>query len=289
MEHSFKKQHTGPKFKKPQAKKPWKPQNKNTQRPASQRDNTTSWEPVAKWYKDIVGTEGHYYHQRIILPGVMKIMDLKNTLDPAVLDIACGQGVLGANLPREVEYIGLDVSPDLIRAATRNDKSKTHSYHVHDVTKPLGISKKNFSHATIILALQNIEHAEKTVLHAAHHLRENGQLIIVLNHPAFRIPRQSMWQVDQDKKIQYRRIDRYASSMTIPILAHPSKGTQSAETLTFHRPISVYSKWLKDAGFLIETIDEWCSDKKSEGGAAKMENRARDEFPLFMTIVARKT
>ena len=47
-----------------------------------------------------------------------------------------------------------------------------------------------------------------------------------------------MWQIDQDKKIQYRRIDRYASSMTIPIQATPSKGEKSLETLTFHNPLS---------------------------------------------------
>ena len=64
-------------------------------------------------------------------------MDLNNTLDAAVLDIACGQGVLGQSISKDVDYVGLDISPDLIRAASRVNKNKKHDYRVQDVTKPL--------------------------------------------------------------------------------------------------------------------------------------------------------
>jgi hypothetical protein len=45
---------------------------------------------------------------------------------------------------------------------------------------------------------------------------------------------------------------------------------------------------LKDAGFAIDVIEEWTSDKESEGRAARMENRSRSEFPLFLAIKAFK-
>jgi hypothetical protein len=45
---------------------------------------------------------------------------------------------------------------------------------------------------------------------------------------------------------------------------------------------------LRNAGFVITRIEEWTSDKESEGKAAKQENRARAEFPLFMAIQALK-
>jgi len=38
---------------------------------------------------------------------------------------------------------------------------------------------------------------------------------------------------------------------------------------------------------VIEKIEEWASDKDSVGKAAKMENRARAEIPLFMAIQAK--
>ena len=73
----------------------------------------------------------------------------------------------------------------------------------------------------------------------------------------------------------------------IPIVAHPGK-KESEETWSFHYPLSAYSEMLFDNGFCIEKIEEWISDKKSTGSKAKMEDRARKEFPLFMAIIARK-
>ncbi len=76
--------------------------------------------------------------------------------------------------------------------------------------------------------------------------------------------------------------------MKIPIQAHPSKGKDSPVTWTFHHPLSSYFQWLNATGFTVETMEEWVSTKESEGKNAKMENRSRAEFPLFLTIVANK-
>lgn len=249
----------------------------------------TSWEPVEKWYQASVGDEGHYYHRQIVIPGVMRLMNLERKEPVALLDLACGQGVLARHLPPNIPYTGLDLSVSLVKAAKSSDTNQRHQYVVADATKPLPLPEDLFTHAAIILALQNMEHPDLALRHLHRHLQVNGELVIVLNHPCFRIPRQSSWQVDQEKKIQYRRLDRYALPLQIPIQAHPSKGVQSPATWSFHHPISAYTRWLKEAGFVITLMEEWCSDKVSTGGAAKMENRSREEFPLFLTIVARKT
>lgn len=256
----------------------------------SKKPVKTSWESSGKWYHSSVGEEGHYYHKQIILPGVLKLLELKQP-DPkiSILDLACGQGVLSRQLPKEVFYTGIDASPLLIQEAKALNRNPDHSFLVGDITKPLPLEKnRQFSHATIILALQNIEHPEKVFQHISPYLKEGGKWIIVLNHPCFRIPRQSSWQVDHEKKIQYRRLDRYASSLKIPIMTHPSKQQESPTTWTFHHSLATYSQWLHESGFVIEQLLEWCSDKVSEGAAAKMENRSREEFPLFLTIVAKK-
>lgn len=249
----------------------------------------TSWEPVKKWYHGAVGEEGHYYHKQIIIPGILRLLDIEAEKAPSsLLDLACGQGVLARHLPEQMDYLGIDASPSLIKEAKKSDKNSLHNYIVSDVTKPLAKQKISFDHATVVLALQNIEHPELVFKNAFQHLKPGGNLLLILNHPCFRIPRQSSWQVDAEKKIQYRRIDRYYSPLKIPILAHPSKGERSPNTWTFHHPLSAYSKWLHDAGFSISLIEEWCSDKTSVGGAAKMENRSREEFPMFMAILAIK-
>lgn len=249
----------------------------------------TSWEPVEKWYNQAVGEEGLYYHKQIILPGVLRLMDLKNTPAPGVLDLACGQGILARQLHANIPYTGIDISTSLVKAAKELDKNAKHHYLVGDATKPLPLKNQLFSHVTVILALQNIEHPLQLFQEANKHLLAQGKLILVLNHPCFRIPRQSSWQVDESKKLQYRRLDRYFTPIKIPIQAHPSKGEKSAETWSFHYSLSAYTAWLREAGFVIEVLEEWCSDKVSTGAVAKMENRSRAEFPLFLTIVASKT
>jgi ubiquinone/menaquinone biosynthesis C-methylase UbiE len=249
--------------------------------------SSTSWEPVQKWYKETVGSEGHYYHRHVILPNLLKMLDLPASHSPSILDLACGNGVLAHHIPKECPYTGVDLSPSLIKAANKSDRNPHHQYVVADITSPLPLDKRNFSHAVILLALQNIEHPGRVFANVATHLMKNGQLILVLNHPCFRIPRQSSWQVDAKQNIQYRRIDRYTSAMKIPIHSTPSKGKMSPSTWSFHYPLHAYSRWLFEAGFAIELIEEWHSDKASQGKAAKMENRARTEIPLFLAIRAR--
>ena len=250
--------------------------------------SSTSWQKVEKWYNEAVGPEGHYYHQHIVLPGVLKLFDLKKAEHVSVLDLACGQGVLARHLSPNVAYTGIDIAPSFIKAAREYDANPKHEYFVGDATKPLSVRKKDFTHAAIILALQNIEHPLLALKNAYEHLQPGGSLVIVLNHPCFRIPRQSSWKIDEQNKIQYRRMDRYFTPLQIPIQAHPSKGEKSVTTLSFHYPLSAYTQWLNEAGFSITLIEEWCSNKESIGKAAKMENRAREEFPLFLTIKAKK-
>lgn len=252
-------------------------------------NKSTSWEGVDTWYSGLVGEEGHYYHQHLILPNVLRLMGLKKTPNPTVLDLACGQGVLGRHLAAEIPYLGVDLSSSFIREAQKMDSSPHHRYLHADITKAFQAEENYFSHATVILALQNVEHPLNVFQNAYRLLRKEGSLLIVMNHPCFRIPRQSSWQVDQEKKWQYRRVDRYFSPMKIPIHTHPGKGKDSSQTWSFHHPLSSYFLWLQQSKFMVEVLEEWCSNKASVGKHAKMENHARAEFPLFLTIKAKRS
>jgi ubiquinone/menaquinone biosynthesis C-methylase UbiE len=263
---------------------------KNFHKNIGGRVRSTSWQGVSKWYNRLTeGGQGHYYHQRIIIPGVLRLLNLSPNIqytNPKILDLGCGNGVLAKSLPDKVEYLGVDLSPALIAEARRTDKNPLHKYLVADGTKPLTIPT-DFTHATMILSLQNMNNASGVIANTSRHLMTGGALVIILNHPMFRIPRQSSWGIEPGRKIQYRRIDKYLSPMAIPVRMNPSD-PMSEETMSYHLPLSEYSKMLNSSGFLIERIEEWTSDKESEGSAARMENRSRSEIPLFMAIVAIK-
>jgi ubiquinone/menaquinone biosynthesis C-methylase UbiE len=246
--------------------------------------NDTSWQSESRAYDNIVGQFGHYYHEHIILPKTMELLSLKR--GDRHLDLGCGQGVLSRWLPKDVEYVGMDLSKDLIQKAKQYSKAKKeHCFLVHDITKPFPFSKEDqFSHATAILVLQNIEKPLEVFQNLKSHLKSGGKFIMVLNHPCFRIPRQSSWGYDEASKIQYRKIYSYMHEQKIPIQMHPGKG--SNVTLSFHYPLSSFMEKLARAGFVLTGIHEWCSDKKSEGARAHAEDRARKEFPLFLTLCA---
>lgn len=252
------------------------------------RSASTSWQKVGKWYNDSVGEEGHYHHQTLIIPNVLKLLQFPKNESSTLLDLACGQGVLSRHLPAGVSYVGIDAASSLIKAAKDYVPLPTHRFIQADVTKNIDFQHPLFTHGTIILAIQNIESPLSVFKNACRFLQPGAPLIIVMNHPCFRIPRQSSWKIDEDQKLQYRRIDRYMSPMQIPIQTHPGKGKDSPQTLSFHHPLSDYSRWLKESGFVIEHIEEWCSTKVSQGRTAKMENRSREEIPLFMAIKAKK-
>lgn len=246
----------------------------------------TSWQRVAPWYNRITKEgQGHYYHKAIIIPNVLRLLNLdKNS---KVLDLGCGNGVLANSLPKYIKYLGIDKSESLVRTAISVYKNTDFKFVVGDVAKPLTIPV-DFTHTAIILALQNIKNPDAAIANAARHMGSGGKLLIVLNHPVFRIPRQSSWGFDEKRKIQFRRIDMYMSPMVIPIRMNPSN-KNSEETLSYHHSLNDYSRYLKSSGFVIESIEEWTSDKESVGRSGKMENRARAEIPLFMAILAIKT
>lgn len=255
--------------------------------PSKAQSKATSWEQDGKWYGDLVGKQGHHYHREVIFPKLLPLLCAGKNETVKIVDLACGDGVLARNLPASTPYVGIDAAPSLIKRAEQLDSDPLHRYIVSDLTKPIkDIPEAPFSHAVIILALQNISSPLALLKNARKLLAPGGKLFVILNHPCFRIPRQSSWGVDADKKIQFRRIDRYLSTMEIPIQSHPSQGQSSTATVSFHYSLATLTAAFFQAGFAIELLEEWCSDKESTGKNKKMEDRARDEIPLFLAVRA---
>jgi ubiquinone/menaquinone biosynthesis C-methylase UbiE len=251
-------------------------------KPSRRRD--TSWQGVANKYQRSVGSSGHYYHQHVVIPEAKKLLDLKP--NDSVLDLGCGQGVLARAIRPDIDYLGVDLSSSLVRLAEKQNRNDRFEFMIADITESLNLPRRDFSHAAIILALQNVEDFSAVINNAAKHLKSGGQFLIVINHPYFRIPRQTSWGIDEKSKLQYRRVNMYMSPLKIPIDMGP--GGEHKLTWSFHNPLSAYSEALAKAGFTIAKVEEWVSDKESEGKAKKMENRSRAEIPLFMAILAEK-
>lgn len=244
----------------------------------------TSWETVSDWYDKIVGDAGHDYHKNLIFPYLLDLLKTKKT-DRSLLDLGCGQGAFANLLFENYEYTGLDAAESFIKLASQNCKNKAAKFKLQDICENFELGKK-FTHALMILSFQNIAEPKEALKNIHAHLKQGGSLILILNHPCFRIPRQSAWVEDKDKKIQSRKIDAYMTPMQIPIQMSPGKD-EKATTYSYHHSLTDIFSMLKEAGFIVTDLTELCSHKKSVGKHAKKEDFARKQFPLFMSIVAK--
>ena len=243
----------------------------------------TSWQQSSRWYNQSQGLGGSYYYEKIVLPKTLALLELKPNF--RILDLGCGQGILERALSKENLYLGIDLAKDLIKYAIEHRLASNHQFVVGDITKPLPIaSGLLYDKIVVILVMQNLAGLAGLFANISQHLIDKGAAVIILNHPYFRIPRQSSWQIDEANKIQYRRINRYQTDMKVPIVMNPGQKEAKKITWSFHYPLWQISQAIFDHGLVIDKIEEWVSDKTSVGKAAKMENLARHEFPLFMAL-----
>ena len=244
-----------------------------------------SWDHIASWYDSLAADRGTEFHQEIIIPGILRLLQLRR--GEKVLDQACGQGAVSKSLHGEGAVVtAVDLSPRLVEMARRRSP-KAIRYLVSDVRRLDSLSDGGFDAAVCVLAAQNIDPIGPLFAESARLLRTGGRLIVVLNHPVFRIPRQSSWRWDEERKLLYREVDRYLTPLKIPIDMAPFKDRGRKVTWSYHRPLQAYVNGMAAAGLWINALEEWPSHKSSQPGPkAKAENRARTEFPMFLALRA---
>jgi len=229
-----------------------------------------------------VGFKGSEYQKNIVFPGTFRMLDLKK--GSRVLDLACGQGVFSRFLDKEgMQAVGLDLSEELIQFARKRSPKKIR-YETGDAADPNILKDEQFDAGACLLAVQNMESLEPVLRNVHRLLKPGGRFVMVMTHPCFRIPRQTHWGWDDEKKIMYRRTDLYLSESDIPILT-PPMARSKVYTVTYHRPLQAYFDAVSGAGLVVDGMEEWISDKSSQPGKrAKAENRARNEIPLFLAL-----
>lgn len=251
----------------------------------------TGWGAVAAWYDTLLRGEGTY-QKEVILPNLVHLLEpLRNR---TIADIGCGQGFFAFALAEGGATVsGFDISLELIAQAQKSAGKHPALKVFFNVAKAHALPSQEgvFNTALCILSLQNILEYREALAEAGRVLQKEGEIFIVLNHPAFRIPNGSSWGFDEGTQTQYRRIDRYALpfSSTIDMTPGTKNPKEKKYTVSFHRPLQDYVKALTKAGFGITGLEEWHSHKTSrKGPRAKAEDTARKEFPLFLMLRAKK-
>ena len=248
-------------------------------------EQETSWGKVSEWYDELLEKGSDTYQKELILPNLIRLINIKKGQN--LLDIACGQGFFSKEFFKfNANVSGVDISKELIDIA-KNNSPEDIKYFVSPSDKLIFADDKTFDKITIILALQNIEKIKETIKECNRVLKQDGKLYIVLNHPAFRVPKKSDWGYDDKKQVQFRKIEQYLSELMIKIDMNPGEKNHKNKkyTFSFHRPLQSYFKIFKENNFLVSNLEEWYSHKSSQKGPKKeIEDKARKEIPIFMFL-----
>lgn len=249
----------------------------------------TSWDNVANWYDGWMGQKGGEYHQQVAIPALLALLEPQ--AGQSVLDIGAGQGVLAPYVQKAgMVYLGVEASGRLVRRARqRHRQADFMQGDARALDKVATVSPAGFDTAVFLLSIQDMDPLETVLHNAAWALKPGGRLVILMTHPCFRIPRQSGWGWDEQRKLRFRRIDRYLTALRVP-LQPPKQGKRRSRTRSFHRPLQAYINGLADSGLLVERIQEipLVDVTQLANGRLKADKRASAEIPLFLGIRARK-
>lgn len=253
---------------------------------------STSWDPVANWYKEWVGRDGSIYHRQLAIPAVLDLLDPKP--HETVLDIGCGTGVLANALDDSVRYVGVDASPRLLSVARRTVRTDDapRTFYQGDARRLKdikGIEPGTADGVVFLLSIQDMAPLDDILAGASWATKKGGRIVILMMHPCFRVPRQSGWGWDEKRNLQFRRIDSYLSPMEVPV--RPIAKGKPGSIKSFHLPLHEYINGLIDTGFSIQRIVEIPAFPaiKRKGPQAKAQNRSNREIPTFLGILGVKT
>lgn len=249
----------------------------------------TSWDPLAAWYDGWVGEGGSEYHRAVAIPSLLKLLEPQP--GELILDVGAGQGVLAPAIHRAgAHYTGLDASPRLIQMA-RKRHGREGQFLVGDARQLAAVRELtagSFDAVAFLLSLQDMDPLDAVLAGASWALKPGGRSVLLLTHPAFRVPRQSGWGWDDGRKLVYRRVDRYLTPLPVPMKPHPGRDS-AGTTWSFHRPIAAYVNGLAAHGLLVDRLEEIPAHKIDlEGPSRRAENMARKEIPLFLGLRALK-
>ncbi|HZD11188.1 MAG TPA: class I SAM-dependent methyltransferase [Candidatus Binatia bacterium] len=266
----------------------------DNRRAAARHSATTGWDPLAKWYDGWVGAGGSIYHRQLAIPAMLELLEL--TRQERVLDIGCGQGVLAPHVAAAgAHYTGVDASAQMIRLARRRHKSDGRflSGDARYLSRMPELQSASFDAVAFMLSIQDMDPLYAVVDSAAWALTAGGRLAMLTTHPCFRVPRQSGWGYDPDRRLCYRRVDSYLSGLAVPMKAYRDVDGAPCQTRTFHRPLQEYVQALTVQGLVIDrlieipaTRAESARDEQTGNTPSRAERRARREFPLLLGLRA---
>ncbi len=211
------------------------------------------WDSGAAWWHKKAGTEGSWHQKHDIDP---VLLELAGSLeDKQVLDLGCGNGYLSRVLAHKgARVTAIDLSTKLIEYAIEEEVVHPAgiSYLVRDAAHLTDISAASFDVIIANMSVMDIADIQGAMHECRRVLKPHGTFIFSCTHPAFfDFHQEWRFQVVDSKKYFSRSVPKYLS-----LGAGKRKFSDEFSVTQYHRPISAYIGYLKQAGFVVHDLRE---------------------------------
>ncbi len=251
------------------------------------------WDQMAKWRDFRMGDRGDLWHRAIIDPTLLAVIGPVRGL--CVLDLACGNGYLTRRWAREgaARSVGVERSRPILAFARRRERASPSGaeFLERDARRLRGLASATFDLVVANMALQDIPDAERAVREVARVLRPGGRFVFSLSHPCFDLDERSGWVVERVREpdglwhdVVWRKVRAYRDERSVRV-PWAISDTETGWTTAYHRTLTTYSRWLREAGLSITRLEEPAPLPEAIHGSPQGPYMV--EVPLHLVVEAR--
>lgn len=251
----------------------------------------SGWDTMAGWRDQRMGETGDLWHRAIIDPTLLAVIGPVQGL--RVLEIGCGSGYLSRRFASAgAQAVGIDASAPTIGIARARERAdpKGVRYEILDASHLDGLGARSFDLVVANMALMDIPDVAGTVCEAARVLDRRGRFVFSISRPCFDLDAQSMWVVELAQtpsgafaNTVWRKVSEYRNEIRRPVPWHVSE-TETVFTDSYHRTLSTYSRYLREAGLAITRLEEPAPLPEALEGSPQGPMIA--EIPLHLVVEA---
>ncbi|MCY4465200.1 MAG: methyltransferase domain-containing protein [Chloroflexi bacterium] len=219
------------------------------------------WDGKARFWDGLHGDRGNSFHQRLIEPSVLRLLDL--CAGERVLDIGCGNGALARQMAcLGAEVNAIDFSPKMIELAKQRSVAGTAiHYNMVDATDEsalLRLGERKYDAITCTMALMDMPVIAPLFRAASQLLKKAGCLVFATAHPAFNSNNPVFLHEKEDRAgviTDLYAVKIYAYLDMPPVKGSGAPGEPMPHTY-YHRPLSELLADAFGAGFVLDALLE---------------------------------
>lgn len=170
-----------------------------------------------------------------------------------ILDAGCGEGFLSRLMAeRGAQVTGIDFSQEMLKIARQRTPPELKIDYRHlNLERMNPVGESSFDRIVSLLALQDVPDYQAALGELYRVLKPGGGVYLAFTHPCF--TSDGGWVRDEGGIKLFWKTDRYFLERPLEMALDPESDDNP---IGFHRTLSSYYRAMREAGFVIQDLDE---------------------------------